>query len=60
MKQVIISKYGAPNVLKVQEKRTPTPRKDQVLIRNYFSGINFSGDSPLFKSLSIWRAIEGL
>ena len=42
MKQIIISKYGPPSVLQVQEKRNPTPRKNQVLIRNYFSGINFS------------------
>ena len=42
MKQIIISKYGPPSVLQVQERRNPTPRKNQVLIRNYFSGINFS------------------
>ena len=42
MKQIIISKYGPPSVLQVQEVPNPTPRKDQVLIRNYFSGINFS------------------
>lgn len=42
MKQVIITKYGPPEVLQVQEKRDPTPHKDQVLVRNYFTGINFS------------------
>ena len=42
MKEVIISKYGPPSVLKVREKRTPIPRKHEVLVRNYFTGINFS------------------
>ena len=42
MKQVIITKYGSPEVLQVQEKRDPTPHKDQVLVKNYFTGINFS------------------
>tara|TARA_B100000686_G_scaffold96532_1_gene103209 strand:- start:1485 stop:2510 length:1026 start_codon:yes stop_codon:yes gene_type:complete len=42
MKQIIISKYGPPSVLQVQDAPNPIPRKNQVLIRNYFSGINFS------------------
>ena len=42
MKEVIITKYGPPEVLKVREKLTPAPRKNEVLIRNHFTGINFS------------------
>ena len=42
MKQIIISKYGPPSVLQVHEKLDPVPKKNQVVIRNYFSGINFS------------------
>ena len=42
MKEVIITKYGAPNVLQVREKRDPNPREDEVLVRNQFSGVNFS------------------
>ena len=42
MKQIIFAKYGPPSVLKVDEKRTPTPRKNEVLIQNYFTGINFA------------------
>ena len=42
MKEVIITKYGPPEVLKVREKLTPLPRKNEVLIRNHFTGINFA------------------
>ena len=42
MKQIIITKYGPPNVLQVQEKDTPHPQNNEILIRNYFTGINFA------------------
>ena len=42
MKEVIITKYGAPSVLQVREKRNPNPREGEVLVRNHFTGINFS------------------
>jgi len=42
MKQVIMSKYGPPDVLEIQKKRTPHPRSNQVLVKNYYSGINFA------------------
>ena len=42
MKEIIITRYGPPEVLQVREKRTPTPRNGEVLVRNYFTGINFS------------------
>ena len=42
MKEVIITKYGAPSVLQVRENRNPNPREGEVLVRNHFTGINFS------------------
>ena len=42
MKEVLITKYGPPEVLQVCEKPTPSPSKDEVLVRNHFTGINFS------------------
>ena len=42
MKEVIITKYGAPSVLQVREKRNPNPRESEVLVRNHFTGVNFS------------------
>ena len=42
MKEVIITKYGPPEVLQVREKQTPSPTKGEILIRNHFTGINFS------------------
>jgi len=42
MKEVIITKYGAPEVLQVREKRTPIPSNNEILVQNHFTGINFS------------------
>ena len=42
MKEIIVSKYGEPGVLKVRENQIPTPGKNEILIRNHFTGINFS------------------
>ena len=42
MKEVIITKYGPPEVLHVRERETPIPKKGEVLLQNYFTGINFS------------------
>ena len=42
MKEVIITKYGPPEVLQVRERHTPIPKKGEVLLQNYFTGINFS------------------
>ena len=42
MKEVIITRYGPPEVLQVRERQTPVPQKGEVLLRNYFTGINFS------------------
>jgi len=42
MKQIIISKYGGPSVLKVEEQPDPTPAKGELLIRVRAAGINFA------------------
>ena len=42
MKEIIITKYGPPEVLQVREREAPTPEGNQVLVRNHFTGINFS------------------
>ena len=42
MKQIVISKYGPPEVLQVIEKETPQPKANEIRIKNYFSGVNFS------------------
>ncbi len=42
MKQIIISNYGPPEVLKLREVATPEPGPDEVLIRTHFAGVNFS------------------
>ena len=42
MKEVVITRYGPPEVLKVRKKRKPTPRSSEVLVRNHFTGVNFS------------------
>jgi len=40
MKAVIITQPGAPNVLQVQERDTPSPARDQVLIEVKAAGVN--------------------
>ncbi len=40
MKAIIITKYGKPEVLKLNDVDKPTPKDDEVLIRNYGTSIN--------------------
>ncbi len=40
MKAVICTKYGSPKVLQFTEVDKPTPKDDEVLIRNYGTSIN--------------------
>ena len=64
MKQVIITKYGSREVLQVQEKRDPTPHKAQVLVRNYFTGINFSEImarmNPIYFFCCLWASNQSV
>lgn len=43
MKAVFCTKYGPPNVLKVKQTVTPTPKKDEILVRVMATSVN-SGD----------------
>ena len=36
MKKIIISKYGAPEVLQVRDTEIPIPKSGEILIKNYF------------------------
>ena len=42
MKEVIITKFGPPEVLQIRERPTPSPKSNEVLVRNHFTGVNFS------------------
>lgn len=42
MKQIVITKYGGPDVLQIQEKPDPVPSPGEVLIQVKAIGINFA------------------
>jgi NADPH:quinone reductase-like Zn-dependent oxidoreductase len=42
MKQIVITKYGGPDVLKLQESKDPTPSAGEVLINVKAIGVNFA------------------
>ena len=42
MKSVILTKYGSPDVLKVQEFNDPEPSSSEVRIKVHYAGINFA------------------
>ena len=42
MKSVILTKYGAPEVLEVKEFENPEPLDNQVRIKVHYAGINFA------------------
>ena len=42
MKSVILTKYGAPEVLEVKELKNPEPLNNQVRIKVHYAGINFA------------------
>lgn len=42
MKSIILTKYGAPEVLQVKDLGNPSPKDDEVLIKVHYAGINFA------------------
>ena len=42
MKSIILTKYGAPDVLQVQEFNDPEPSSNEVRIKVHYAGINFA------------------
>ncbi len=42
MKQIVITKYGDPDVLKIQERKDPQPSAEEVLIKVKAIGVNFA------------------
>ena len=42
MRQIVITKYGGPDVLEIQERKDPTPSAGEVLIKVKAIGVNFA------------------
>ena len=42
MKQVILTKYGPPEVLQVKEFDNPQPKPNEIRIKVHYAGINFA------------------
>lgn len=42
MRRIIVRKYGAPNVLKVENVEMGHPGPDEVKVRNYAIGVNYT------------------
>ncbi len=60
MKAATRSKYGGPEVLKIQEVEKPTPKDDEVLVRVYATTVNRTDCAILRAKPFIMRFFTGL
>ncbi len=42
MKAAVVTRFGPPEVLQIQDLRTPVPREDEVLVKVKAIGLNFA------------------
>ena len=42
MKAAVVTRFGPPEVLQIQERRTPVPREEEVLVKVKAIGLNFA------------------
>jgi NADPH:quinone reductase-like Zn-dependent oxidoreductase len=60
MKAVVYSQYGLPHVLEIKEVEKPTPKSNEVLVKNFASSVN-SFDWDLVRGKpAIYRLMFGL
>jgi NADPH:quinone reductase-like Zn-dependent oxidoreductase len=59
LKAIIYTKYGGPEVLQIQEIEKPSPKDDEILIKNYAVAIN-DWDFGLLQGDFINRLLNGL
>jgi NADPH:quinone reductase-like Zn-dependent oxidoreductase len=59
LKAIIYTKYGGPDVLRIQETEKPSPKDDEVLVRIHAVSIN-DWDHGLLKGDLINRLLNGL
>jgi len=60
MKAAVRSKYGSPDVLRIQDIDKPTPKDDEVLIRVYAASVNRSDYHVLTGLPFVMRFFTGL
>jgi NADPH:quinone reductase-like Zn-dependent oxidoreductase len=60
MKAIVYTKYGAPDVLKLEEVEKPTPNDDEVLVKVYATTVNRT-DSATIRAIPFFaRIVTGL
>jgi NADPH:quinone reductase-like Zn-dependent oxidoreductase len=60
LKAIVITKYGAPDVLELEEMPKPVPSDDQVLVQVHASSVNFNNLTHLKGEPFVGRLWSGL
>lgn len=60
MKAVMLTRYGSPNVLSVQETAKPTPKAGEVLVKIHASGVNDWDCSLVRGKPYLYRLLYGI